>query len=294
MDPLQDFFRYLKSEKRFSPHTVLAYEIDLTQFCDFCKTSQVIFPDEVDAQIIRSWVISLIDESISARSVNRKLSSLKGFFRFMVKHKDYSCDPTLSIIAPKTRKRLSGFVPESQMTDLFESHLFSDDFAGIRDKTILAFFYMTGIRLSELINILDTDIDMSAMQVKITGKRNKQRIIPLSPAFVSDIKTYQTARNNFFEMISGQSLFVSDKGKKLSVKWVYRMVNNYLSKVTSIEKKSPHVLRHTFATHMLNNGADLIVIKELLGHTSLAATQVYTHNSFEKLKRVYKQAHPRA
>lgn len=294
MDPLQDFFRYLKSEKRFSPHTLLAYEIDLTQFCDFCKTSQVIFPNEVDAQIIRSWVVTLIGESISARSVNRKLSSLKGFFRFMVKHKQCACDPTLSIISPKTRKRLSGFVPESQMSDLFESHLFSDDFTGIRDRVILTFFYMTGVRLSELVNIRDVDIDMSAMQVKITGKRNKQRIIPLTPSFIKDIIDYKSARKNVFETIEEQPFFVSDKGKKLNTKWVYRMVNNYLSKVTSIEKKSPHMIRHTFATHMLNNGADLIVIKELLGHTSLAATQVYTHNSFEKLKRVYKQAHPRA
>jgi integrase/recombinase XerC len=294
MDPLQDFFRYLKSEKRFSPHTLLAYEIDLTQFCDFCKTSQVIFPNEVDAQIIRSWVVTLIDESISARSVNRKLSSLKGFFRFMVKHKQCAYDPTLSIISPKTRKRLSGFVPESQMSDLFESHLFSDDFTGTRDRVILTFFYMTGVRLSELVNIRDVDIDMSAMQVKITGKRNKQRIIPLTPSFIKDIIDYKSARKNVFETIEEQPFFVSDKGKKLNTKWVYRMVNNYLSKVTSIEKKSPHMIRHTFATHMLNNGADLIVIKELLGHTSLAATQVYTHNSFEKLKRVYKQAHPRA
>lgn len=294
MDVLQEFFRYLQNEKRFSKNTLNAYQTDLAQFCLYCQNSQVVFPEKVDSLFIRSWVVTLIEDSLSTRSVNRKLSALKVFFRFMEKQHLLTSNPMLSIVPPRTKKRLPEFVSEAQMEKLFSSSFFAEEFAGLRDRTILLFFYLTGVRVSELIEILDSDIDFSRAQVKVTGKRNKQRLLPLSEKFIAEINTYIKLRQVEFPEASASHLFVDDKGKKLYTKWVYRLVNGYLSNVTTLEKKSPHVLRHTFATHMLNNGADLIAIKELLGHTSLAATQVYTHNSFEKLKRVYKQAHPRA
>ena len=294
MELLDEFFRYLQNEKRFSKNTLNAYQTDLTQFCLFCQNSQVVFPEKVDSLFIRSWVVTLIENSLSTRSVNRKLSALKVFFRFMEKHNLLTHNPMLTIVPPRTKKRLPEFIPESQMQSLFSSSYFSEDFAGLRDRILLSCFYLTGIRVSELIDILDTDIDFTRSQVKVTGKRNKQRLIPLSENFIAEIHCYIKARQIEFPTKSTNQFFVDNNGKKLYAKWVYRLVNGYLSNVTSLEKKSPHVLRHTFATHMLNNGADLMAIKELLGHTSLAATQVYTHNSFEKLNRVYKQAHPRA
>jgi integrase/recombinase XerC len=294
MDILQEFFRYLQNEKRFSKNTLNAYQTDLAQFCLYCQNSQVVFPEKVDSLFIRSWVVTLIEDSLSTRSVNRKLSALKVFFRFMEKQNLLTRNPMLSIVPPRTKKRLPEFVSESQMESLFSSSYFSEDFSGLRDRIVLLFFYLTGVRVSELVEILDSDIDFSRAQVKVTGKRNKQRLLPLSENFIAEINTYIKARQIEFPNLLTHHLFVDDKGKKLYVKWVYRLVNGYLSNVTTLEKKSPHVLRHTFATHLLNNGADLMAIKELLGHTSLAATQVYTHNSFEKLKRVYKQAHPRA
>ncbi len=294
MELLHEFFLYLQNEKRFSKNTLNAYQTDLTQFCLFCQNCQVVFPEKVDSTLIRSWVVTLIEQQLSTRSVNRKLSALKVFFRFREKQQSLSLNPMLSITPPRTKKRLPEFIPEKQMENLFSNAFFSEDFAGIRDRTILSFFYFTGVRISELIQLIDSDIDFARGQVKVNGKRNKQRLLPLSENFIAEIRTYINARQLEFPSFSFQQLFVDNKGKKLYAKWVYRLVNSYLSNVTTLEKKSPHVIRHTFATHMLNNGADLMAIKELLGHTSLAATQVYTHNSFEKLKRVYKQAHPRA
>jgi integrase/recombinase XerC len=245
--------------------------------------------------MVRTWIVSLIEQDISARSVNRKLSTLKSYFKFMTKEGLVQENPMPKIQSPKTSKKLPVFVDNESMETLFSAEIFSDDFEGIRDRLILEMFYMTGIRLSELINLKDPDIDFYQQNIKVLGKRNKERLIPVSSGLIDSIKKYLEIRNKSIEAVEQNDYFyVTIKGKKLYEKLAYRIVNSYLGKVSTLKKKSPHVLRHTFATHMLNNGADLNAIKEILGHSSLAATQVYTHNTIEKLKNIYNQAHPRA
>ncbi|MCQ2263098.1 MAG: tyrosine recombinase XerC [Bacteroidales bacterium] len=293
---MQKFLDYLRFEKRSSEHTVEAYRVDLQQFSEYLQVEEG-NPDILRATSadIRSWMIQLMEEGVTARSINRKVSALRAFYRYHLKMKDVAVNPTEVITAPKLSKRLPQFVEEREMDTLFQAELFPDDFEGKRDQLIIELFYVTGMRLSELIGIRRGDIDLYDGSVKVLGKRNKERIIPFSPRVKVIITDYLKL---FDEKYAGNPknsfIFVAQNGNKIYPKAVYRIVRKYLDLVTTIDKRSPHVLRHTFATQMLNHGADINAIKEILGHSSLAATQVYTHNSIEKLKNIYNQAHPRA
>ena len=284
-----NFLKYIEFEKRYSKHTLISYNTDLTQFFTFLDVEYDISDiSEVSHQIIRSWISSMLDGGISSRSVNRKITTLKSFYKYLMQEDEVVENPTQKIISPKNAKKLPVFVEKSKMDELLSEIEFPDTFEGERDKLIIDVFYMTGMRLSELLGIKKEDIDFSKSSIKVLGKRNKERIIPLSINLLDQLKKFSEKHkiNSYF--------FVNFERKKLSSKNIYNIVNKYLSMVSSLEKKSPHILRHTFATHMLNNGADINAIKEILGHANLSATQVYTHNTIEKLKTIYKQAHPRA
>jgi len=288
------FLNYLKNEKRFSLHTCVAYEADLCQYIDFLSTLDINLQDATHRHI-RAWIVKLLEQKQSTKTVNRKLSTLKTFYKFLTRNDYVQTNPMDKVLAPKQRKTLPVFVPESEMENLFELVEFPNDFEGSRDQAILELFYATGIRLSELISIKVKDIDFHEETVKVLGKRRKERIIPFSRKLRPVLKKYISEYEKMFgKFEQGAFFFVTKKGDKLYPKLVYRTVGKYLDMVSTVEKRSPHILRHTFATHLLNNGADLMAIKELLGHSSLAATQVYTHTSIEKLKESYNQAHPRA
>ncbi len=290
---VEKFIQYIRFEKRFSSHTIKAYKTDLDQFYDFLSSNyEISKTEDIDHQTIRSWVVILIEASVSTRSVNRKLSSLKSYFKFLLKEGILTENPMQKVLPPKSSKRLPVFVDEDAMNILLDDISFGEGFNSKRDKLIIELLYFTGMRLNELINIKIEDINFINNSIKILGKRNKERIIPLNFMIVNSIKDYMELRTQ--EHASGNYLFVTNSCKKLYEKFVYRVVNSYLGKVSTINKKSPHVLRHTFATHMLNNGADLNAIKEILGHANLSATQIYTHNTIEKLKSVYNKAHPKA
>ncbi len=290
----EKFQKYLESEKRFSVHTVKAYLNDLGQFLDFVdgEYGQKKLSD-INHRTIRSWLVSLVtDQNVGSNSVNRKLSTLKTYYRFLILAGEVKVNPTLKVIAPKLKKRLPEFVDQSSMNEFLRPEMFADDFLGVRDRLIIELLYQTGIRLSELLHISVTDLQIASGTIKVLGKRKKQRLVPVNQSLLKLGARYLTLRDEL--ICESDSLFVTSKGKSAYPKMVYNVVNTYLSKVSTLNKKSPHILRHTFATHMLNNGADLNSIKEILGHANLSATQVYTHNSFEKLKSIYKQAHPRA
>jgi integrase/recombinase XerC len=295
MNNKESFLQYLQAERRYSSHTVSSYSNDLSQFEEFLSSlGQPTDPVPVTSHDIRAWVVSLMDNNYSPVSVHRKISCLRVYYRFLLKEGVVKSDPLGKVVLPKTKKSLPVFVEEEAMSHLLDSTGFTAGFEGIRDMTMIEMLYLTGMRRAELIGLRDSDIDLSEGTVKVTGKRNKQRIIPLLSQFIKHIEEYLTVRNEKFPGRNTDWFFVTDKGNKLYGKYVYNTVKNYLSTVTTIEKRSPHVLRHTFATHMLNRGADLNSIKELLGHSNLSATQIYTHNTFEKLMKIYKQAHPRA
>ena len=291
MDASRDsFLKYLQFEKRLSSHTVLAYSGDLTQFFDYIQTTyQITNLSDLNHTVIRSWVVELMENKISPRSVNRKITTLKTFYKYLLRQGIVTENPMLKIISPKTSKRLPVFVEKDNMDALMDKIEFGEDVEGIRNKLIIELFYATGIRLSELINLKQANVDLEACQIKVLGKRNKERIIPFGNEIKNSIQKYMDAKPG----LPGEFLFQMTSGKKMYEKFVYRLVNEYLSMVTTVDKRSPHILRHTFATHMLNNGADLNAIKELLGHANLSATQVYTHNTVEKLKNIHKQAHPK-
>ena len=284
------FITYLSSEKRFSEHTIKSYTTDLKQFTSFLSSEFQIIDEinEISFQIIRTWIASLLEKGISPRSVNRKISTLKTYFKFLIREGELIENPMMKVVAPKSKKRLPVFIEEDQIASLLNEVQFEEGFIGQRNRLIIELFYVTGIRLSELINIKISDVDFNNQSIKVLGKRNKERIIPLSSNVVNDLNIF--IENNQ----QNKYLFTNLEGNKLYNKLVYRLVNKYIGEISSVNKKSPHILRHTFATHMLNNGADINAIKELLGHANLSATQVYTHNTIEKLKTVYKQAHPRA
>ena len=291
---LELFLNYLKYEKRYSVHTSTAYENDLDQFVLFGKKLVEDFcVEEVDYPLIRQWIISLMDGGTSARSVNRKISTLKSFFKFLMREEKIGKNPTDQIILPKMGKKLPVFVEEKEINRLLDGKFFTDDFEGRRDKAVVSLFYGTGIRLSELVGIRFADLDLPEKMVKVTGKRNKERLVPFPVEISAVLNDYIQLRNELFPD-SGNFVFLTENGEPAYNKLIYRIVKKQLSLVTTIDKKSPHILRHSYATHLLNHGADLNAIKELLGHANLAATQVYTHTSFEELKKVYKQAHPRA
>ncbi len=279
---------YLRIEKRYSEHTLKAYEIDLFQFNNYLiSIYSVENLQKIESVYLRSYMVELLSLSNSKSTVARKISSLKSMFKYLIRKQLIDESPASNITTPKVEKRLPNFIKEKEMQQLFNGDLFPKDFKGLRDRLMLAILYQTGIRLSELIELKWSDV--SKQEFKVTGKRNKQRIVPLSRGVQELIILYK----NNPKKTHPTWLLTTDNFDKLYEKFVYRKVNYYLSLVSSKQKKSPHILRHTFATHMLNNGADLNAIKELLGHESLSATQVYTHNTFEKLKSIHKQSHPR-
>lgn len=293
-DPLIDkFIDHISHEKKLSPHTALAYQNDLEQFRGFLE-NEISDGDllKVNHLSVRSWIALLMDSGTSARSVNRKLSSLKSFYKYLLKNRIIPTDPLQKVQGPKTPKKLPVFVDERQMEELFKDIEFEEGFKGIRNKLILDILYQTGIRRAELINLKEQNIDLYDLTIKVLGKRNKERIIPISLELKRNLEAYFKVKQS--EGLNNPLLFVSPKNKPMKETEVYKLVKEYLSKVTTLGKKSPHVLRHTFATHLLNNGADINAVKELLGHANLAATQIYTHNTIEKLKKTYKQSHPRS
>lgn len=295
-DSVAKFLDYLTYEKRSSEHTVKAYEGDLSEYETYLQTN---FKDisilKTEPVMVRAWMMEMLEKGLSARTVNRKVSALRAFFRYHIKLRNVSVNPMEAVTAPKVKKRLPQFVEEEDMDNLFTEELFADTFEGWRDRLIIELFYATGMRLSELTNIRRDDLDLYACQVKVLGKRNKERIIPFSPRLKEVALKYLTLFDEKYpEIPKNYYIFVAPNCNKIYPKAVYRIVRKYLDLVTTIDKRSPHVLRHTFATHLLNHGADINAIKEILGHASLAATQIYTHNSIEKLKNIYNQAHPRA
>ncbi len=294
MNYKESFLHYIQTEKRYSPHTVRSYINDLDQFFSFLLNQNLSAdPAHVTSHDVRAWIVSLMSNGYSAVSVHRKISCLRVFYRYLRKEGFVLSDPLEKVVLPKRKKTLPVFVEEESIAKLLDNDNFGDSLAGIRNRTIIEMLYLTGIRRAELIGLHDRDLDLESALVKVTGKRNKQRIIPLTKRFVESLREFINIRNASTFLHPDGWLFVTDKGNKLYDKYVYNIVNDYLAMVTTIEKKSPHVLRHTFATHMLNHGADLNTIKEFLGHANLSATQIYTHTTFEKLKKIYKQAHPR-
>lgn len=292
MQYIEDFIRYLKFEKRYSIYTQKAYKTDLVQCKDYLELYyESSLLDALDV-MIRSWMMFLIENSCSRRSLNRKLSSLRQFYKYAIRNDLIKLNPMLRIVSMKTDKKIPIFLNETEMTFLLEKMDYSKDYEGQRDKAILEMFYSTGMRLSELINLRISDIDFSSMTVKVFGKRAKERVIPMMKSHLVNLKVFLDLRDQL-PLKSDSHLFLTKSGDILYPKLVYRIVNHYLSMVTGVRQKSPHILRHAFATHMLNDGADLNAIKEVLGHTSLSSTQIYTRSSAERLKEVYKQAHPR-
>ncbi|MFY8127281.1 MAG: tyrosine-type recombinase/integrase [Chitinophagaceae bacterium] len=283
--------QYLEYQKRYSKHTVIAYQTDLQQFFVYAQAQfDIAEVADITSNILRSWLASLKDEETTAKTINRKISSIKSFFKFLQKQNLVSKNPTALIVAPKIPKRLANFVREEDMHTLLHHVEFTDDFEGKTKKLIITLFYQTGMRLSELINVQETNLNEASQQIKVVGKGNKERIIPLELNLIKELQTYIASKPNN----AAENIFVTPKGKPLNPRTIYGFVKEHLSLVTTIQKKSPHVLRHSFATHLMNNGAEINAVKELLGHSSLAATQVYTHNTIEKLKAAYKQAHPKA
>lgn len=291
---IDSFLEYLRLERNYSEKTVVSYGIDLREFEGYFKKADAeIDFTTVDADVVRNWVIHLMDEGRAATSVNRKLSTLRSFYRFLLKKKAMTVNPMTKVVGPKKKKPLPSFVREKDMDRLLDDLTFGEGYEGCRDRMILEMFYATGMRLSELIGLDDVDVDFSAKLIKVTGKRNKQRLIPFANELEHDLRVYIKVRDEALPNGS-DAFFVQKDGKRMYPMQVYRLVKRNLSKVVTLKKRSPHVLRHTFATAMLNDCAELRAVKELLGHESLTTTEVYTHTTFEELKKVYELAHPRA
>lgn len=290
---LQAFLDYLLFEKRYSKHTLLSYQNDLEQFFAYLA-SQFDAPalEQITAMYVRSWLAELKEEKLSSKSINRKISALKSFFKYQLKTGNLDKSPMATVTAPRVNKRLPVFVEQKDMATLFDYVEFSDDWKGRTERLVLQLLYSTGMRLSELINLKESQLDRSQAQVKVVGKGNKERVIPVPAELLQHLQEYVQEKPLRDPTVS--NVFVTAKGKPLQPRSVYAFVKHYLGQVTTIQKKSPHILRHSFATHLMNNGAELNAVKELLGHSSLAATQIYTHNTIEKLKEVFKKAHPKA
>jgi integrase/recombinase XerC len=294
MSHQESFINYLKYEKRYSQLTAVAYKKDLDQFEEFFVKMIGDFNVEgINDKIARQWVIVLMDNGLSARTVNKKISALKSFYKYLLKLELVSENKLVNITVPKIRKKLPQFVEEKNLDHLLDDGFFANDFEGLRDKLIISLFYGTGIRLAELMHLKDADISQSESLVKVLGKRNKERIVPYPRSLNTLIDQYKTERTQLFGA-SVSRFFLTGSGEGVYEKLIYRVVNKYLTFVTTISKRSPHILRHTFATHLLNRGADLNAVKEMLGHSNLSATQIYTHTSMDKIQKVYRQAHPRS
>jgi integrase/recombinase XerC len=293
MTRIDDFLRYLQAEKRYALHTIKAYKNDLNQFHAFCQESDSESMD-LHFRTIRSWVVSLMDSGYSSRTVHRKLTSLSTYCNYLIKEGQLESNPVERVLKPKLSKRVPAFVEEGKLDLLLDEYDFGEGFAGSRNRLVLDLLYQTGMRRSELIGLTSGSINREGKSVKVLGKRGKERIIPVGDELLTAIEKYMVLRAEVVADRAGDHLIITEKGGAAYDKLIYRIVNSYLAMVTTLDKKSPHVLRHTFATHMLNRGADLNAIKELLGHANLSATQVYTHNTYKKLKSIYNQAHPRA
>lgn len=295
MENNKQFFKdYLEKEKNYSPHTVNAYCNDLLEFEKFIlKNFEQENIDDVNYGQIRNWIVEMIDSGVSASSVNRKISSLKAYYKFLLKVKQITVSPLLKHKVLKSPKKIQIPFSEKELDDVLVHAAYPDGFVGLRDKLIIDLFYTTGIRRTELIHLKMVNVDLSNRVLKVLGKRNKERILPVLPIISKQIQSYLCERSNLEVIANPEFFFLTKRGVKLNDSLVYRLINNYFSNVSEKVKKSPHILRHTFATHLLNNGADLNSVKELLGHSSLASTQVYTHGSLSELKKVYKDAHPR-
>jgi integrase/recombinase XerC len=293
--PIRPFIEYLQFEKRYSLHTIVSYQTDLEQFFAFL-TSQYDSPllANITASFVRSWLAEMRNDDITPKSLNRKISSLKSFFKYQMKVGEVKQSPMTTIVAPKVGKRLPSFVAQNDMDTLQRYVEFPNTWKGLTDKLLIDVLYATGMRLSELISLKESQVDAANCQVKVLGKGNKERIIPVSKDIIKQLTDYIENKKGMAGEAGCFNLFMNEKGKPLYPKYVYNVVKANLSLITTLKKKSPHVLRHTFATHLTNNGADLNAVKDLLGHSSLAATQIYTHNTIDKLKDIYKKAHPKA
>ena len=292
---IQQFLDYLTFQKRYSPHTITSYSNDLNAFFNFLQQQfgETALPD-IKPTLIRSWLAELKQSGMESKSINRKISTLKSFFKYQLRQQVITISPMTAIISPKISKRLPQFVDKKDISTLLTHVEFPDTLDGRTEKLIIALFYNTGMRQAELIELKEINISKSNGSIKVLGKGNKERLIPVSNQLIEQMQEYITDKKKHIQLIDTDVLLVTQSGKKLYPRYVYNAINKYLSMVTTIDKKSPHVLRHTFATHLMNNGADLNAVKELLGHSSLAATQIYTHNSIEKLKDIHKKAHPKA
>jgi len=288
-----DFLSYLRFEKRYSPHTVASYDNDLKQFQSFCEQSGS-SGFELESGMIRMWIVSLLEQGVSSRTVNRKLSTLKTFSKYLMRQGIISVNPLNKVLKPKMNKRIPAFVDEGKLNLFLDTFEFGDDYSGKRNQLIIELLYQTGMRRSELIGLKTSSVNFYENTIRVLGKRNKERLIPINHDLSDRLKEFMALRNQTFSTNNNDSLLLTLKAETVYPKMIYRIITGFLNMVTTLEKKSPHVLRHSFATHLLNRGADLNAIKELLGHANLSATQVYTHNTFEKLKDIYKQAHPRA
>jgi integrase/recombinase XerC len=292
---IQQFLDYLTYQKRYSQHTITSYQTDLVDFFDFMSLNYVelSLPD-IKPTLVRSWLASLKEKNIASKSINRKISSLKSLFKYHLRNGTITVSPMTTIVSLKVSKRLPSFVEQKDTGRLFKHLEFPETWKDKTDQLLLKIFYQTGMRLSELVNLKEGQVDISNSNIKVIGKGNKERIIPVNTELINDIASYLKEKKANIEIAAEQYILTNSKGKKLYPKYVYNAVRSYLAIATTITKKSPHVLRHTFATHLVNNGADINAVKELLGHSSLAATQVYTHNSIEKLKNIHKKAHPKS
>lgn len=293
-EQVQAFLNFIAFEKRYSKHTLESYQNDLLQFELFLQEDKTEVADANHIHV-RNWIVQLMEAKITARSINRKISTLKSFYKFLLRKGEIKKNPLAKVQTPKMSKRLPVFVELPGIDKLLKEIEFEEGYKGALDKMIIEIFYGTGIRRTELIHLKESDFDSYNAQIKVLGKGNKERIIPIHHELRNSIKNFLEQKKNLAtENIRETFLLTDERGKKLSVAYVYTMVKHYLNLVTTVDKKSPHTLRHTYATHLMNNGADINAVKELLGHASLAATQVYTHNTIDKLKNIYKQAHPKA
>jgi integrase/recombinase XerC len=293
--PIQEFLDYLAFQKRYSKNTILSYENDLSGFFQYLfKEYKISNIAEITPSLIRTWLADLKEKKASSRTINRKISSLKAFFKYQLRLKKISVNPLATISTLKVNKRLPSFVEEKSINTLLQHDYFEDSFEGKTNYLIFQLLYQTGMRRSELLNLKERDFNKNSSTIKVLGKGNKERIIPVNNQLISLVDEYISEKKRLFAEPLAPVLLVSKKGKQLDPKYIYNIVKKYLGQVSTIQRKSPHVLRHTFATHLTNNGAEINAIKELLGHSSLAATQIYTHNTIEKLKKVHQQAHPKS